>query len=135
MPKLKDLVPGGKGDKTLTKDVDPKQLVMGIKVEMEHTNNREEAEEIAKDHLTEDPKYYSKLKGAGLADELDESAVGDKIIEIGETISEISESFVKLELLLYGMNNKKIDRNFDMAKRCINQIKLQFEDIYNFGDK
>lgn len=39
-----------------------KELEKGIKVEMEHTNNKKKAEEIAMDHLWEDPKYYTKLK-------------------------------------------------------------------------
>ena len=39
-----------------------KQLSMGMKVEMEHTNNRKRAEEIAMDHLSENPNYYTKLK-------------------------------------------------------------------------
>lgn len=43
-------------------DVDPKQLEMGIKVEMEHTNDKEEAKKIALQHLAEDPHYYTKLK-------------------------------------------------------------------------
>lgn len=34
----------------------------GLKVEMEHTDNKTEAREIALDHLFEDPNYYSKLK-------------------------------------------------------------------------
>jgi len=38
-----------------------KELQMGIKVEMEHTSDREIAKEIALDHLYEDPKYYTKL--------------------------------------------------------------------------
>jgi hypothetical protein len=38
-----------------------KQLNMGIRVEMEHTDNKEKAKEIAMDHLYEDPKYYTKL--------------------------------------------------------------------------
>lgn len=38
------------------------ELKKGIEVEMEHTDNRETAIEIAKDHLYEDPHYYSKLK-------------------------------------------------------------------------
>lgn len=38
-----------------------KQLEMGIKVEMEHTDDKDKAKEIALDHLWEDPKYYSKL--------------------------------------------------------------------------
>ena len=41
---------------------DPKELAMGIKVEKEHTNNKEAAKTIALQHLAEDPKYYSKLK-------------------------------------------------------------------------
>lgn len=40
---------------------DPDQLYRGLMVEFEHTNDREIAEEIAKDHLTEDPNYYEKL--------------------------------------------------------------------------
>jgi hypothetical protein len=38
------------------------QLDKGIKVEMEHTKSRIKAKEIAMDHLSEDPKYYEKLK-------------------------------------------------------------------------
>jgi len=41
---------------------DPKELEMGKKVEMEHTDNPDEAEKIAKDHLKEVPDYYTKLK-------------------------------------------------------------------------
>ena len=41
---------------------DQKQLEMGIKVEKEHTDDPEEAKEIAKDHLAELPDYYSRLK-------------------------------------------------------------------------
>lgn len=37
-------------------------LDAGIKVEMEHTKDRQTAEEIALDHLNEDPNYYKKLK-------------------------------------------------------------------------
>jgi len=39
-----------------------KQLKMGIKVEGEHTTNKEEAEGIALQHLAEKPNYYSELK-------------------------------------------------------------------------
>ena len=38
------------------------QLKMGIKVEKEHTTNKEEAEGIALQHLAEKPDYYSRLK-------------------------------------------------------------------------
>lgn len=36
-----------------------KQLAIGIMVEMEHTKDPKEAEKIARDHLAEDPKYYT----------------------------------------------------------------------------
>lgn len=61
-PPRKDLLPGGKGDNLPISAVDPKQLAMGIEVEMEHTKNRKLAREIALDHLAEDPRYYTKLK-------------------------------------------------------------------------
>lgn len=38
------------------------QLEMGMDVEMEHTSDEDMAREIAMDHLTEDPEYYTKLK-------------------------------------------------------------------------
>lgn len=38
------------------------QLNKGMKVEMEHTKDRSKAKEIVMDHLSEDPKYYDKLK-------------------------------------------------------------------------
>ena len=57
-----DLIPGGKGDKAKPSDFDPRELAMGIKVELEHTKSRRLAREIAMDHLSEDPRYYTKLK-------------------------------------------------------------------------
>lgn len=58
----KDYIPGGLADGRPAKDFDPKQIEMGIEIEFEHTNDRKKAREIAKDHLAEDPKYYTKLK-------------------------------------------------------------------------
>jgi hypothetical protein len=37
------------------------QLQKGKKIELEHTDNEDEALEIAMDHLLEDPNYYTKL--------------------------------------------------------------------------
>lgn len=37
------------------------EYTKGLKVEMEHTSDNEIAAEIARDHLYEDPKYYTKL--------------------------------------------------------------------------
>ena len=53
---------GGKGDNRPDSDFNEKDLEHGIKHEMEHTKDRGIAKEIAKDHLSEDPNYYKKLK-------------------------------------------------------------------------
>jgi len=45
------------------------QLKKGIKVELEHTNSKSIAREIAMDHLYEDPKYYDKLSKIEKVDE------------------------------------------------------------------
>lgn len=50
----------------VTLDHIEKELAAGIKVEKEHTKSPEVAREIALDHLWEKPRYYSKLKAAGL---------------------------------------------------------------------
>jgi hypothetical protein len=57
-----DKIPGGLADKKKPSDFDAGQLAKGVKVELEHTDDREKAREIAMDHLTEDPKYYDKLE-------------------------------------------------------------------------
>lgn len=41
--------------------VDRQQLVLGMKIEMEHTDRKDVAQRIALDHLTEIPDYYTRL--------------------------------------------------------------------------
>lgn len=55
-------IPGGLASGKKPKDFDQEQLAAGIKVEMEHTTDKDIAQEIAMDHLSEDPDYYKKLK-------------------------------------------------------------------------
>ncbi len=82
--KNEDIVPGGlaKG-MNLTDianhhkvDIDDlmKELELGIKTEMEHTTDKKVAEEIALDHLFEDPKYYTKLTAMEKGDVKSEAA-------------------------------------------------------------
>jgi len=66
-----DQINGGIGDSQdissiakkhkVSEDDIKEQLRMGIKVEMEHTDSRKKATEIAIDHLTEFPDYYTAL--------------------------------------------------------------------------
>jgi hypothetical protein len=57
-----DKIPGGLAAGKGPKDFDQEALAAGIKVELEHTDDKEIAREIAMDHLTEDPRYYVKLR-------------------------------------------------------------------------
>lgn len=61
-PLSDDFLAGGKADDYDVSVFDSEQLRMGQHVELEHTNNPAVALEIAKDHLREDPIYYTKLK-------------------------------------------------------------------------
>jgi hypothetical protein len=45
-----------------------KQVDLGMKAESEHTSSKREQMKIVKDHLFENPKYYTVLKKAGLED-------------------------------------------------------------------
>lgn len=56
-----DLLTGGKADAYRPRNFNKKQLSAGTKVEMEHTNDRQLAREIAMDHLSEDKNYYKAL--------------------------------------------------------------------------
>jgi len=89
---FEDSVSGGKGDKTDPKSVCPKELAVGIKVEREHTDSDEKAEEISIDHLTENPKYYSELVASGIVDEKEALDLAKKL-GIGQSVNEASDKY------------------------------------------
>lgn len=79
-----DKLPGGLADKKKPEDFDPKALEQGIKVELEHTDDKSLAREIAMDHLTEDPKYYEKLKEVEKQDRIDKEPDGKQELDYGK---------------------------------------------------
>lgn len=48
---------------------DPTELATGTRIEGDHTQDVKLAQKIAMDHLNDDPRYYTKLKAAGLEEE------------------------------------------------------------------
>lgn len=61
----------------------PEEMAMGIEVEKEHTGNMKLRQRISADHIIDhikmtggDPGYYTKLKQAGISDELNKMALG-----------------------------------------------------------
>lgn len=61
-----DQIKGGKADNQDHKKYNQKELKKGRKHEKEHTDDPDMAEEIASDHLEEDPKYYTRLEDCGI---------------------------------------------------------------------
>lgn len=57
----KEKLQGGKADGRNITDYDLNQLLMGIKVEQEHTTDNLVALEISTDHLEEISDYYTRL--------------------------------------------------------------------------
>ena len=57
-----DKIPGGKAEGKKPSDFDQAQLAKGVKVELEHTDDKDLAREIAMDHLTEFSDYYDRLE-------------------------------------------------------------------------
>lgn len=60
------------------------QLEEGQKEEMEHTSDPKKAKKIAQDHLEEDPKYYIKLRAAGLMDKGVAASTGGTAVPISD---------------------------------------------------
>lgn len=83
---MKNLLKGGLSDKYTIYDLSKKhnvnidtlkkQLEKGKKVELEHTNDIKKANEIAMDHLFEDPKYYTKLEKIETTESMDSASSG-----------------------------------------------------------
>lgn len=62
LAKAAEKIPGGLAHGKPDSEFDAGKLSQGAQVEREHTSDEAVAREIAKDHLTEDPNYYQKLK-------------------------------------------------------------------------
>jgi len=62
--KFANILGGGRAkEKGMTiKDFDPEAIKKGIKIELEHTKDKDVAKIIAMDHLAEHPKYYDALE-------------------------------------------------------------------------
>ena len=88
-----------------------KQIEMGLKVEMEHTDDKDKAMEITLDHLWEDPSYYTKLKKM----ETKESMGADSA---GAFVGPAFGSMIKKKDLYKPNNFKKYNVNEEEVKEA-----------------
>ena len=97
-------IKGGKADKLSVKDIADKfgvsvseiekQLRMGVKVESEHTTSQTTAKEIAMDHLSEMPDYYTRL------DKMEKEAIkAAKKLEMKESTKDLIKRLIRENLI------------------------------------
>lgn len=123
---------GGKGDNLSPNSVDQNELQMGIKHEMEHTTDRNVAEEIALDHLAEDPHYYSKIKKA----HLNESTSAPHILDIKKSNPKFDN--IRFNQLLKGAryeyeqsNKKDWEKSYEKAGNNLLKNPLYYVEKLN----
>jgi hypothetical protein len=95
------------------------QLRKGIEVEKEHTTYGQTAREIALDHLSEDPNYYTKLKKANLEE--------DKYDDLPERVYHVTPS----ENLDSIMSKGLLPQIGDRTRKIVDEKPA----IYCFPDK
>ncbi len=94
----KEYIKGGKAAGMGTKRFSKQQLRMGTKVEHEHTPKAGIAQEIAKDHLSEFPDYYTRLRK--MEHKAARAMHGKRGGKMRELKHEITESIVRRGILL-----------------------------------
>jgi len=105
-----------------------RQFNKGVKVEMEHTDNKQMAKEIAMDHISEDPKYYDKLSKMETKDTKDnqnDKEMVDGIIDIIKQIKDTSNRKEVAHNMIKKLKREKVDfDHVDFLKKCaFKQIK------------
>jgi len=105
--KKADKIPGGLADEKSPKDFDKDQIAKGVKVEMEHTDDKELAKEITMDHLTENDKYYDHLEEMEKDMDKDSFSIFD-LHKTSETQLQYSlDKFIPGKtIVVFTMNNK-----------------------------
>ena len=96
--------------------IHPQELRMGMRVELEHTDDLDKAKKIALDHLAENPFYYTALKLAGVDSPSAPKAKAPKAAK--------KEKAVEAELV-DKINAMKPVKGFEKAKASSNKAKKE----------
>ena len=117
-----DVLRGGLGDDKSPLEFDPEQILLGIEVEKEHTNDPLVAIEIAMDHLSEDPEYYTRKDDP-------EASAQDGAARDAEEKEEAPEEKSDDEMadVLLGYEPKNVGEKFDYAA----ERNYEDKDAYN----
>jgi hypothetical protein len=129
-----DKLHGGTADNVPKSKFNKKELSMGIDDEKEHTDDEDVASEIARDHLANDPNYYTHAKQKGLG----EATLEDGSLVCEACLLETLESSLLEEAKYHG---KKVTLN-KPTRGDVKKFKVFVRDPstgnikkVNFGDK
>jgi hypothetical protein len=85
------------------------QLDKGIEVELEHTDSRKKAMEIAGDHLSEIPDYYDRLV------KLEKSAENSPLTRRIKVLAEVDPAYIESSLINNPEAEKSLIKQYDAA--------------------
>jgi hypothetical protein len=115
----------GKGKDLHPNNIHPGELRMGIRVELEHTDDLNVAKKIALDHLAENPFYYTALKLSGI-----ESPSAPKVKAPKEVKEKKKKDVVELVDKANQMQKVKMPKK-DEKKKIKENVdeKMRFQDL------
>lgn len=116
--KFVNLLTGGRSNekKVNEKDFDKKQIDKGIKVELEHTKDKDLAKKISIDHLTEFPNYYDALL------EMEKKLKSEQSQKEGEKMKISKKLLQNLVILASDFDNKGLIEEANQVDEVIIQL-------------
>jgi len=145
--KVGEILIGGKGDYKQPTEFNREQIIKGLKVEKEHTNDPMVAIEIVMDHLTEDPEYYTRKEtpeqsaqyGAAMDvdddsdDELTKIILGYKPHNVGESVDvDVDTMYRTIDSVINSIRNKVEKNGYTVDER---DLWKEFKNnVINVGD-
>lgn len=145
--KVGEILIGGKGDYKQPTEFNREQIIKGLKVEKEHTNDPMVAIEIVMDHLTEDPEYYTRKEtpeqsaqyGAAMDvdddsdDELTKIILGYKPHNVGESVDvDVDTMYRTIDSVINSIRNKVEKNGYTVDERDL--WKEFKKNVINVGD-
>lgn len=112
-----DKIEGGLADEKKPNEFDKNQLLKGIRVEMEHTNDPYIALSIVMDHLVENPKYYGED-----SDDAEESAMENAISDV---VNEDLSGNIENEIIR-DLSNVRLDNGIIPQTIVVGENRYEF---------
>ena len=104
------------------------QLVKGVNVELEHTNDEKVAREIALDHLSEDPEYYTKLASVNLEESWDMAPANFDYRLLQESI----EEYFKKDKKYYPHRTHGVHQLVTNYKQISESVENEVKEFWNY---